>query len=124
MEKLISRLQVMKLHATVIAESRFFPRGCGTNHNLPLRRKFSVSEMQPGCIITERHRDRLALYQKSLRHRESFSNSTRKFMLLNSQNNLRAEISRTVWLFLPCYQQGGAKITCQDKQRTTTAYLR
>jgi hypothetical protein len=40
MKKLISRLQVMKLHATVIAESRFFPRGCETNHNLPLRRKF------------------------------------------------------------------------------------
>jgi hypothetical protein len=31
--------------------------------------------------------NRFALQQKSLRHRESFSNSTRKFMLLNSTNN-------------------------------------
>jgi hypothetical protein len=82
MEKLISCLQVMKLHATVIEESRFFPRGCGTNHNLPLQRKFFCIRNATGL-----HHNKLALQQKSLRYRESFSNSIRKFMLLNSTNN-------------------------------------
>jgi hypothetical protein len=62
---------------------------------------FSVSEMQPGCIIAEQHRDRLALQQKSLRHRESFFKFNSKIHAFKFPKQFKGRNSELQCYFCP-----------------------